>query len=184
MSKLSVTQRVLTSALWIAVATCFVMLSARTASADQDHKIKICHKGQTIEVDVHAVPAHLDHGDVLGDCGGTPGCGPPCTLIFDPVVCADGKTYANQCFADCAGAPGPCGRLGICSNIFDPVLCNGVLYANECVARNAGCTGPITKACACPQIYAPVRCSDGTIYINSCVAACQGASGCVEVTAP
>ena len=46
---------------------------------------------------------------------------------------------------------------------------------------NAGCSGPFLRPCVCPQIYAPVRCSDGTIYINACIAACQGASGCTPV---
>lgn len=154
-------------------------LSAGTASADPQ-LIEICHKGKAISVDVHSVPAHLEHGDRLGSCEGGGPCG-PCTFLFDPVTCADGKTYANQCFADCNGAPGPCVRLGICSQIFDPVICDGVVYANECVARNAGCTN-ITKLCVCPQIYAPVRCSDGTIYVNACTAACRGASGCTELT--
>jgi len=179
MSKLTVTRRLLSSMLHIVVATCFVVLSARTASADQDHKIQICHKGQTIEVDVHAVPAHLDHGDLLGPCGGTPGCA--CGQDFDPVRCADGKIYANQCFANCAGAPGPCTHLGVCSDIFDPVSCGGKIYANQCQAENAGCTGPFVKLCACGLIYAPVRCADGVIYVNACVAQCQGATGCSPI---
>ena len=29
-----------------------------------------------------------------------------CPLIIDPVACADGKTYDNQCKAKCAGADG------------------------------------------------------------------------------
>jgi hypothetical protein len=182
MSKLSLTQRVLTSMLWIAVATCFVVLSAGTASADQQ-LIQICHKGQTISVDVHAVPAHLAHGDLLGPCGGQPGC--PCGNNFDPVFCTlpDGssRVFANQCFADCAGATGPCGRLGICTDIFDPVICNGVLYANECQARNAGCNGPFTTNCACPLDYSPVRCGNGNIYVNACIAECLGASGCTPL---
>ena len=181
MSRLSVTKqsrRGLSSVLWTAIATLVVLgLSAGTASAQL---IEICHKGNALKVDVHAVPAHLEHGDRLGSCDGG-ACG-PCNFLFDPVTCADGKTYANQCFADCAGAPGPCERLRVCSQIFDPVLCTdtGVTYANECQARNAGCTN-ITKLCVCPQIYAPVRCSDGTIYVNECVAQCRGASGCTEL---
>jgi hypothetical protein len=185
MSKLSVTQRsrrVLSSVLWIAVATFVVLgLSAGTASA-QDRKIEICHNGNIISVDIHAVPAHLEHGDLLGSCEGTTPCA--CGQNFDPVACTlpDGTTriFANECFATCAGATG-CERLGVCSNIYDPVTCDGVTYANACQARNAGCTGPFTTLCACPQIYAPVRCSDGTVYINSCVATCQGATGCTPL---
>ena len=181
MSKLSVSERgrrALSLLPWTAIATLVVLgLSAGTASADQQ-LIEICHKGKTISVDVHAVPAHLDHGDRLGSCEGGGTC--VCDFSFDPVTCANGKTYANQCLADCDNAPGPCQRLGVCSNIYDPVICNGVVYANECVARNAGCSNP-TKLCACGLIYAPVRCSDGTIYVNACVAACRGASGCSPV---
>ena len=183
MSRLNVTERgrrVLSSALWIVIATLVVLgLRAGMAPAEQ-RKIEICHKGKVISVDVHAVPAHLEHGDLLGSCEGGGPCG-PCTFIFDPVTCADGVTYANRCFAECSNAPEPCDRLGVCSQIFDPVLCGGELYANECLARNAGCTGPITKPCVCPQIYAPVRCSDGNIYVNACVAQCQGASGCTPL---
>jgi hypothetical protein len=32
------------------------------------HKVTICHKGHTITVDKHAVPAHLKHGDHTGHC--------------------------------------------------------------------------------------------------------------------
>jgi hypothetical protein len=31
-----------------------------------------------------------------------------CLDVWDPVVCADGITYSNQCYADRACAPGPC----------------------------------------------------------------------------
>jgi len=34
----------------------------------QAHKVTICHNGHTIVVDLHAVPAHLAHGDTLGPC--------------------------------------------------------------------------------------------------------------------
>ena len=187
MSKLIVTERcrrVLSSALSIAVATCAVLwLSAGTASADQDSKISICHKGNTITVDVHAVPAHLEHGDLPVACDDTNLCS--CGLNFDPVTCTlpDGslRTFANRCLAICAGVTEPCPSVGICSNIWDPVTCDGTLYANECSARVAGCLGPYTVLCPCPLIYAPVRCGDGNIYINSCVATCRGQSGCTPL---
>lgn len=31
-----------------------------------------------------------------------------CLDVWDPVVCADGVTYSNQCYADRACAPKPC----------------------------------------------------------------------------
>lgn len=31
-----------------------------------------------------------------------------CLDVWDPVVCADGITYSNQCYADRACAPKPC----------------------------------------------------------------------------
>jgi hypothetical protein len=177
-------RRVLSSVLWIAAATLIAVgLSAGTASADQDHKIEICHNGQTISVDVHAVPAHLEHGDVPLPCGSPPPCA--CGLNFDPVTCDDGKTYVNLCVARCAGAE-PCRRVGVCSNIFDPVRCqlpdgSFRIFANECQAALAGAGNCGAPLCPCGLIYAPVRCADGTIYINACVASCQGASGCAPL---
>jgi anti-sigma factor RsiW len=32
------------------------------------HLVTICHKGHTITIDEHALPAHLAHGDHLGPC--------------------------------------------------------------------------------------------------------------------
>ena len=186
MTKLSITERyrrVLSSVLWFVFVACVALgLSAGAASAAQDHKIEICHNGHIISVDIHAVPAHLEHGDLLGDCqGGTP-CA--CGQNFDPVTCTlpDGtrRTFANQCFANCAGAVGPCETVGVCSNIWDPVTCNGQVYANLCQARLAGCTAA-QILCICPQIYAPVRCSDGRIFVNTCVAQCQGGTGCTPL---
>lgn len=191
MSKLSVIgqfRRALAPVLWTAVATWIVLgLSAGTASADQDHKVTICHKGQDITVDFHAVPAHLDHGDSPIPCEGVANC--PCGQDWDPVVCtaADGSTrvFANQCFATCSGATG-CTPLitsiGACSDIFDPVSCtlpDGTTktFANMCQARLAGCQ-TFNVLCPCGLIYAPVRCADGKIYVNACVAACSGSTGC------
>jgi len=35
---------------------------------DNNKKVYICHNGHTICVSVNAIKAHLDHGDVLGEC--------------------------------------------------------------------------------------------------------------------
>ena len=35
-----------------------------------------------------------------------------CADVWDPVVCADGITYSNLCYADRACAPGPCVSTG------------------------------------------------------------------------
>ena len=67
MHKLSITEscrRVFSPALWIAFAAFIVMgLGVGTAAA-QAEKIDICHNGHIISVDIHAVPAHLEHGDL------------------------------------------------------------------------------------------------------------------------
>jgi hypothetical protein len=45
-----------------------------TPAQDQYRRVLLCHKGQVghplreIVVDVHAVPAHLAHGDTVGPC--------------------------------------------------------------------------------------------------------------------
>jgi hypothetical protein len=35
---------------------------------NNEHKVYVCHNGETICIDYHAVQAHLDHGDFLGPC--------------------------------------------------------------------------------------------------------------------
>lgn len=44
--------------------------------------------------------------------GGGGGGGIACPDVWDPVVCADGNTYSNQCYADVAKAPKPCTSVG------------------------------------------------------------------------
>ncbi len=39
-------------------------------------KQDICHKGNTINVAMSAVQAHVAHGDTIGACGGSGGPGP------------------------------------------------------------------------------------------------------------
>ena len=54
-----------------------VVLGAAAAFADSAGKVDICHippgnpdNAHVINVSVHAIPAHLAHGDTLGECGG------------------------------------------------------------------------------------------------------------------
>ena len=49
-----------------------VITSSHTPPID---KITLCHKGVTITVGPAAMPAHLAHGDTLGDCEGGGGGG-------------------------------------------------------------------------------------------------------------
>lgn len=44
--------------------------------------------------------------------GGGGGGGIVCLDVWDPVICADGVTYSNQCYADRAKAPKPCYPAG------------------------------------------------------------------------
>ncbi len=61
---------------------------ALSLKAGDDHKVKVCHvtgngTAHVIEIDNHAVPAHLDHGDSL-DVPSWFGHGDPC--IIGPIV--------------------------------------------------------------------------------------------------
>ncbi len=40
------------------------------------------------------------------------GGGTACPDVWDPVTCANGVTYSNQCYANVAKAPGPCVPAG------------------------------------------------------------------------
>lgn len=61
------------------LAAVLAVLGAAAAFADSDGKVDICHippgnpdNAHVINVSVHAIPAHLAHGDTLGECGGGP----------------------------------------------------------------------------------------------------------------
>src|SRR5207244_13457122 len=43
--------------------------SGQNSSGHSDHKVAMCHKGHTIRIDSHAVPAHRKQGDTMGACG-------------------------------------------------------------------------------------------------------------------
>ena len=58
----------------------FATLAAVASFADSPGKVLICHippgnpaNAHVIDVSVNAMPAHLAHGDSLGECGGGPG---------------------------------------------------------------------------------------------------------------
>jgi hypothetical protein len=63
----------LTFAVLVAVVA---VAGAAAAFADSAGKVDICHippgnpdNAHVINVSVHAIPAHLAHGDTLGECG-------------------------------------------------------------------------------------------------------------------
>lgn len=58
------------------LAAVLAVLGTAAAFADSDGKVDICHippgnpdNAHTINVSVNAIPAHLAHGDTLGECG-------------------------------------------------------------------------------------------------------------------
>ncbi|MFL6260771.1 MAG: hypothetical protein ACJ76Y_13745 [Thermoanaerobaculia bacterium] len=70
-------KRKLTLAVLLAV---LAVLGVAVVSADSQGKVDICHippgnpdNAHTINVSVNAIPAHLAHGDRLGDCDEGPG---------------------------------------------------------------------------------------------------------------
>jgi hypothetical protein len=55
-------------ALTIGVSGTSTTYNFEASAAAKEHKVAICHKGHTIHVDQHAVPAHKRHGDTVGAC--------------------------------------------------------------------------------------------------------------------
>jgi len=86
-----------------------------------------------------------------------------CPALWAPVICDDGKVYANDCYAQkkCATGCVPydeglaldgdkkkpiddgCPRIGwMCPDVWDPVICDGdEVYSNSCYAWVACATG-------------------------------------------
>jgi hypothetical protein len=101
---------------------------------NDDVKVKICHippgnpeGAHTIEVSVSAVPAHLEHGDTLGECpdGGDeePRCGDG---VKDEGEECDGGDFGNVC---CDNFGFPASGILICTP-------NCTIDTSECVPPN------------------------------------------------
>ena len=139
---------VLSALCWCCLCCLTVLaLGVTTAHAGRS-KVCICHhppgnpeNGHTICIGEPAVPAHLRHGDTMGEC---------------PVIC-DGNEdcRANQF---CKRADGVCdeGASGVCTNLpvtcpttIAPVCgCDGKTYDNACAASAAGVNVASEGACA------------------------------------
>lgn len=60
----------------------FVIFTIGTVTAHAAEQMKICHSGETIDVDANAWAAHQEHGDTAGACSDSPNGG-----AFQLVVC-------------------------------------------------------------------------------------------------
>ena len=186
----------------------FAVLLLVAAPATAGKKVTLCHRPpgspgnvQTIQVSEDAVPAHLSHGDTLGEC--TPSCldnsslcddGNPCTsdaclpggqCQHTPVNCDDG----NPCTTDlcdeatgCLSLPAngaACDDGSVCTehDTCNNGQCTGVAIAGCCVT-NAQCDDGdacTTDTCVSGRCqYAPLVCSVG----DKCLAGfCDPATG-------
>ena len=119
-----------------------------------------------------------------------------CPMIYSPVKCDNGKTYGNECEANCdkavncentltltTTAKPVVPKVCVCPEIYQPVKCgNKQDFSNMCYATCKGFNKSDckeTKICTCPRIYNPVTCGkDQVQYANTCEADCQGEIGC------
>ncbi len=93
-----------------------------------------------------------------------------CLDVWNPVVCDDGKTYSNQCYADRVCATGCIPADG------------GPMQLTKGGKKPP--KPPISSKCpngdmACLDVWDPVVCDDGKTYSNQCYADRVCATGCV-----
>jgi hypothetical protein len=120
-------------------------------------KVLLCHQGHPIEVAEPAVPAHLNHGDTLGPCGGL-GAGtcvplgqvcsglPSATPCCHGVECRKTRSGATTCQLRC-GSNATCqaslGSLDV-ECVKDLDACPGLLGC----CRGKVCPGPSGTPCS------------------------------------
>lgn len=103
----------LLSAIFLIAAFLAVPASALATGGNddnQDHKVKICHNGHTIEVDWHAAKAHAKHGDKWGECD--PDTKPPKHPCPEPVPGEPGEDGEDGA-PGLPGVPGADGAPGL-----------------------------------------------------------------------
>jgi len=60
-------------AVWFVVLFGLFLISpVQSEQKSNPKKVKVCHKGTTLEIAEEALSAHLEHGDTLGPCEITP----------------------------------------------------------------------------------------------------------------
>jgi len=50
------------------VATVLIGMAPPEAMAGKKGQVDVCHQGQTLNINGNALQAHLNHGDIAGDC--------------------------------------------------------------------------------------------------------------------
>ena len=116
-------------------------------------KVCLCHvppgnpgNAHTICVGAPAVQAHLNHGDSLGECSSSAGCGGEAGI-----ACPTGQFCQRDVGICAASAEGVCIALpASCPTTLAPVCgCNETTYDNDCLADLAGVAVLHTGECVC-----------------------------------